>query len=95
MTVKERPKYIYDVDIYDNLYGITATWMKNLDPKEINEYLVRIKGTPKSSTTFMMNHKEFKEFGMKHKKDGENKRYDCRHHVRVWDKTSNDKKFWQ
>jgi hypothetical protein len=94
-NVEERPKYIYDVEIYNYRYGITPTWMKNLDPEEREEYIGRIKGAPKSKTKIMMNHKEFKEFGKKHKMDGEKKEYDCRHHVRVWDETSNDKKFWQ
>jgi hypothetical protein len=95
MDVKERPKYIYDVEIEDELYGVTPTWMKNLGPKERKNYIGRIKGAPKSNTKLMMNPKEFVAFGKKHKIDGEKKEYDCRHHVRVWDKTSNDKKFWQ
>jgi len=95
MDVKERPKYIYDVEIGDDLYGVTPTWMKNLGPKERKDYIGRIKGAPKSNTKLMMNPKEFVAFGKKHKIDGKKKEYDCRHHVRVWDKTSNDKKFWQ
>ncbi len=94
-NVEERPKYIYDVEIYNYRYGITPTWMKNLGPKERKNYIGRIKGAPKSNTKLMMNPKEFVAFGKKHKIDGEKKEYDCRHHVRVWDKTSNDKKFWQ
>ena len=95
MDVKERPKYIYDVEIENEFYWVTPTWMKNLGPKERKDYIGRIKGAPKSNTKLMMNPKEFVAFGKKHKIDGEKKEYDCRHHVRVWDKTSNDKKFWQ
>ena len=92
-SVKERPKYIYDIEIHDKYYLITPIWMKTLSQEEQKIYARRIVGAPNTKNTLVYNFELFKKFGKKHLSDG--KAHECRHHVSIWDKTKNDKNIWQ
>ena len=103
----ERPKYIYDIEIYDNKYIVEPIWINEwqkdsgsspkiyLTKEEKIKYSRNISGVPKTKSKVVMNINEFMDFGKMHYDDGKKTENNCHHNVRVWDYTSNNKMFWK
>jgi len=82
-------EYIYEIDIYKTKYVIRPAW-----PKDKHGYVSKIPGVSLFSGELTKKIDDFKVFGSKLKEDARNN--ECRHYVKVYDKTPKTSKLsWQ